>query len=100
MVGLDTNVLVRHVAEDDPQATDVSQYLADQLSIARPGFVSLVVLCELVWVLRRAYGCDKARIDRTVTGLLMADVFEIERPTLVWRALEAYRNGTAIFRIT
>ena len=48
MIGLDTNVLVRYMAQDDPKQSAVATRLIEkELSSAEPGFISLVVLAEL-----------------------------------------------------
>jgi len=54
MIGLDTNVLVRYLAQDEPnQAARATRLIEEELSVAEPGFISLVVLVELCWVLKR-----------------------------------------------
>ena len=56
MIGLDTHVLARYLTQDDVwQAALASRLIENELTIARPGFVSLVVLAELCWVLSRLY---------------------------------------------
>ncbi len=48
MIGLDTNVLVRFFAQDDRnQCKRVDEFM-QSLAPGNPGFVSLVVLAELV----------------------------------------------------
>ena len=57
MIGLDTNVLLRYLTQDDPkQAERANNLILSQCTLQEPGQISLVVLCELVWVLRGAYG--------------------------------------------
>ena len=57
MIGLDTNILVRYLAQDDAlQSPIATQIIESQLTEANPGFVSVVVMVEIVWVLDRAYG--------------------------------------------
>ena len=54
MIGLDTNILVRYVAQDDPKQSPKATALIESLSDADPGFIGLVALVELVWVMQ---GC-------------------------------------------
>ena len=55
MIGIDTNLLVRHLVQGDPvQGPQATAWLDANCSRARPGHVDRVVLAELVWVLRRA----------------------------------------------
>ena len=55
MIGLDTNVLVRYLAQDDPaQSARATEIIERRLSDENPGFVSVVAMAEMVWVLQRA----------------------------------------------
>lgn len=48
MIGLDTNVLVRKVTQDDPVQSPKASELIESLTAFAPGFVSLVSVVELV----------------------------------------------------
>lgn len=95
MIGLDTNLLVRYITQDGAEAPEVTRYLEENCTQASPGFVCLIVLCELVWVLRRAYKYDKATIVAILEKLLATAEFEVERSALAWGALREYRAGSA-----
>lgn len=57
MIGIDTNVLVRHLVQDDPaQSRAASQVITERCTRDEPGFINRIVLCELVWVLESASG--------------------------------------------
>jgi predicted nucleic-acid-binding protein len=74
MRGVDTNVLVRYIAEDDAKQTAVAEGLMEQSSGAgHPLFIPIGVLCELVWVLSRTHR------------------------EVVRRSLDAFRSGQADF---
>ena len=60
MIGLDTNVLVRYVMQDDPRQSPRATQLLEALQPDEPGFVPLVALVELVWVLSGSYGDRKS----------------------------------------
>ena len=61
MIGLDTNVLVRYLTQDDPQQSARANNLIEtQCTKNEPGWIALIVLCELVWVLRGAYNYKKS----------------------------------------
>ena len=54
LIGLDTNVLVRYLAQDDRvQAARAVRLVERELSQRQPGYISLVVLVETCWVLKR-----------------------------------------------
>jgi predicted nucleic acid-binding protein len=58
MIGLDTNVLVRYMAQDDPiQSKLATDLIERRLADRDPGFISIVAMTETAWVLERAYGC-------------------------------------------
>ena len=98
MIGLDTNVLVRYLAQDDPQQSQAAARLLEgTLSEDEPGYVDHVVLCELGWVLERCYGVDRPGLAGIVEGLLTARQLVVEAPEQVWAALRAVRREGADF---
>jgi predicted nucleic-acid-binding protein len=89
MIGLDTNVLVRYLAQDDAQQAAVATRLIEhELSAAQPGFVSLVVLVELCWVLKRLYGATEDELLETVHDLLGAAQFLLQSREVVQAAAQ------------
>ena len=47
MIGLDTNVLVRYMAQDDPiQAKIATDLIERRLTESDPGFISIVAMTE------------------------------------------------------
>ena len=98
MVGIDTNVLVRYLTQDDPkQSAIATRFIEGRLSVESPGFISAVTLCEIVWVLAESYGADRKRIGDIVEGLLATKQLVIERSELVWKALRAWEGVPADF---
>jgi predicted nucleic-acid-binding protein len=98
MVGIDTNVLVRYLAQDDPKQSAVAtRFIEGRLSAENPGFVSTITLCEIAWVLADSYGADRKRIRDAVEGLLATKQLVIERSELVWKALRAWEGVPADF---
>ena len=94
MIGIDTNVLVRYVVQDDArQAAAASHFIETTLSGDEPGWIASVVLCEFVWVLESAYGYARNSIVATLQRLFEVDRFRVEAPALAWRALDEYRTG-------
>jgi predicted nucleic-acid-binding protein len=49
MIGLDTNVLVRYLVQDDPEQSAAAGSLFDTFTAEAPGFISAVSIVELVW---------------------------------------------------
>ena len=88
MIALDTNVLVRYLVEDDPvQAHAARTFIETKLSDDTPGFVSLSVLCELVWTLGHAYRFSRNAITGVIEALLESRQIEIERASVVALAI-------------
>lgn len=93
MIGLDTNVLVRFLVQDDPDQAGAATALFGGLTEAEPGYICREVLVELVWVLERAYGLGRADIVRALDGLLEARELVIEAADRVVLAADRYRKG-------
>jgi len=98
VVGIDTNALVRYLAQDGPKQSAVAtRFIEGRLSVENPGFVSPVTLCELVWMLAESYAADRKRIREIVEGLLATKQLVIERSELVWKSLRAWEGVPADF---
>jgi predicted nucleic-acid-binding protein len=88
MVGLDTNVLVRYLAQDDAaQSARATRLVETELSERDPGYIGLVVLVETCWVLRRLYRATPEEVRQVVRDLLAARQLVVEQRALVARAL-------------
>lgn len=76
---VDTNVLVRAIVQDDKkQSVIAARILKSATEIAVP----LVVLCELVWVLKRVYDFPKEDIAAVMIGLLATQNVNLNRPAV------------------
>lgn len=100
MIGLDTNVLVRYFAQDDARQSALANRTIAALGKDAPGFVSLVVLCELVWVLEDVYATPRAAIIDILRTLLVSDDIVIDAKVLAWRAFRRYEQGEPDFSDT
>ncbi|MFN0317163.1 MAG: PIN domain-containing protein [Burkholderiales bacterium] len=95
MTGLDSNVLVRYLAQDDAvQSARAVRLIENELSEREPGYISLVVLVETCWVLKRLYGATPKDIRETVRDLLDVRQFSVERRLCVSNALARLGEGT------
>ncbi len=97
MTGIDTNVLVRYITQDGDEAVLATDFLETEISEQTPGFICLVVLCELVWVLQRAYRYDRKSACQILEKLLSARELKIERADIAWDALKQFEAGSADF---
>lgn len=98
MIGLDTNVLVRYLVQDDPeQAAAANLLLETRCTRESPGFVSALVLAELIWVLRGAYDYDKSTCIDVLRRILQTAELRVAEPSLVWAALTDFESGAVDF---
>ena len=98
MIGLDTNILVRYLTQDDPvQSKQAADIFERRLSDDYPGFISVVVMVEAAWVLERAYGLGSGDIASAIERLLQADTLIIENEQIVFSAMIALKEGLGSF---
>ncbi len=98
MIGLDTNVLVRYLAQDDKAQSVLATKLIEQtLTASQPGFISLVSLVEVVWVLEGCYGSTKDEVVDIVERLLRVKQLHVQDAEVVWQAVRVFRNAKADF---
>jgi predicted nucleic-acid-binding protein len=97
MTGLDTNVLVRYIMQDDARQAALATRLIESLAADAPGFVPLISVVELAWVLDSAYGLDRAQLVEAFEGLLRTKELVVDRAETVWKALRVFQGGNADF---
>ena len=98
MIGLDTNVLVRYLTQDDPvQSLKATELIEGRLSERNPGFVSIVAMVETVWVLERAYELASQVVAEAVERMLQIDVLMVEHEQEVFAAMVALKEGRGSF---
>src|ERR1700690_2012397 len=97
MIGLDTNVLIRYLTEDDPSQTALADAVMDSLTPEAPGFISTVVFAEVVWVLERFYRFTTLETIQTLETLLRSKELIVERAEIVVQALGNFRTGQSDF---
>lgn len=95
MIGIDTNVVVRFLAQDDDVQSPIASRFMSRLSRERPGFISTVVLAEISWVLSRSYKASRQDIAKAVEGLLRSAELVIENADAAYRALGVYQASNA-----
>jgi len=97
MIGLDTNILVRFIAQDHSAQTAAATKLVDSLSSDAPGYLPLIVLAELIWVLQFSYRFNKQEIESVVERLLRSRELLLEKKETVSQALTRFRTSRADF---
>jgi len=97
MIGLDTNVLVRYIAQDDAKQFAKASKLIESLTPSAPGFIAMVSIVELVWVLQSSYDSAKSEIIVVLETLLRTRELTVENSEIVWQALRRYSQANADF---
>lgn len=98
MIGLDTNVVLRYLLQDDPKQTRRANEIIDgRLSEREPGFLSLACVLEIVWVLRSLLRQDAVEIAMHLEHLLAADSLVIQNEQQVFEAAFVLKRGTGEF---
>jgi predicted nucleic-acid-binding protein len=97
MIGLDTNVLVRYIMQDDVKQSPLATRLIESLSAESLGFVPLVSVVELFWVMSCAYELDRDQLVEALGSLLRTKELVIERAEIVWKALRMFQTADVDF---
>ena len=97
MTGLDSNVLVRYVMQDDPRQSPPATRMIESLSAQEPSFVPVVVLVEWVRVLSGSYGLERAQVVTVLGTLLRSKELVVDRAALITQALKRYSASGADF---
>jgi predicted nucleic-acid-binding protein len=98
VIGLDTNVLVRFLVQDDPEQSERARAVLEKaIDDEMPCFISDVVLCEMVWVLETSYKTRRFDIGRILGHLLRARHLTFTSLERLFAALDAYYAGNGDF---
>jgi predicted nucleic-acid-binding protein len=97
MIGLDTNVLVRYIMQDDPKQSPKANKLIEDLDDTNRGFISLVSIVEIVWVLSSCYDLTREQVAQALDVMLRTKQFAVEQADQVLRALRVFASSKADF---
>lgn len=97
MTGLDTNILVRFITRDDVAQSRRADEIFANLTQDEPGFISIVVMAELAWVLERTYDYSNVEIASAIERMLQIEVLQIEREQEALTAMIALKRGRCSF---
>lgn len=98
MIGIDTNVLVRYLAQDDPvQSAMATELIEQRLNARNPGFISVVAMTEMAWVLARSYRLEGKEVAAAIERVLQADGLVVENEQAVFTSMIALKEGRGSF---
>ncbi len=87
MIGLDSNVLLRAIANDDAVQSPLARDFLSALSPANPAYINTVVLSEIAWTLRVRNKQTREEVLARFDALLRSDAYVIAERQAVNRAL-------------
>lgn len=96
MLGIDSNVLVRFFTRDDEKQFDQAKRFFERAQ-DRTLFLSVIVLVEMNWTLRRVYRRARMDVLQTLEDLAHTRQFVIEDRDNVLRAIALARTTRADF---
>jgi predicted nucleic-acid-binding protein len=98
MIGLDTNIIIRYIMQDDPlQSPKASRIIERDFTEQNPAFLSLAAVLETTWVLRSFYGFSSHQIAQVVERMLQIDILHVQNEHEVSAATHALKTGQASF---
>jgi predicted nucleic-acid-binding protein len=98
MLGIDTNVLVRFLVQDDEaQFEKARKLIKREVAAGHRVFINLLVLMETEWVLRSRYAVTKDQIIEAVSGLLDSSDVKFEDEPVVEEAIFFWKDSSADF---
>ena len=97
MIGLDTNLIVRYIAQDDVVQSAKATQLIESLSIENQGFITLVAIVELVWVIQGCYKATKQECVAILQTLLHTREILLENAEVIVMATQRYAASNADF---
>ena len=96
MIGLDTNILIRYIVQDDlRQAKRAAKLIESACTADDPGIINLIVVCEICWVLTSGYKYNRETVAAVIRNILISVELMVEESETVWKALLAFENGKA-----
>jgi len=97
VIGVDTNILVRYLTQDDDIQSDLATRLIEGFSRESPGFIAQTTIVETIWVLSRRYKLSRNAIADIMEYLLKSNEFLIENSDVGYQALAAYKASNGDF---
>ena len=97
MIGLDTNVLVRYIMQDDAKQSAKANKLIESLNADKPGFIPLIAIVQLVRVLECCFQLTRDQLVQALDALLPTKERVVDRADRVIKALRLFKAGPADF---
>lgn len=97
MIGLDTNVVVRYLVQDDPkQSENANRIIEKAVADGETLLISQITLCEIVWVLERCYNISKKEIIDVLKQLLQTQQIRVGHENIAQQALRDFEIHSGV----
>lgn len=97
MIGIDTNVIIRFLVQDDPiQSKKASQLIEKAVEKNEVFWICLLTLCEIAWVLERCYELQKDELVFVLQKILQTKQIKVEGEDIAWKAIGNFQNAGTI----
>lgn len=97
MIGLDTNVIVRYLVQDEPEQSDQANRLIEKaVANGETFWISQITLCEIVWVLERCYSSSKTELIDVIKQLLQTQRIRVEHDDVARQALRDFEHHEGV----
>ncbi|QIK63484.1 type II toxin-antitoxin system VapC family toxin [Leucobacter viscericola] len=93
LTGIDTNVLLRALLQDDPVQSPVATKLLSSLTPSAPGFIAHATLIEMHWVMTRTFNTPKNQCLAVLRKLTELAMIEFEDAEGIIRAVALAEEG-------
>lgn len=97
MIGLDTNIVLRYLFNDDPAQSPEARRTIGSLDSTQPGWIAVTTILEIAWVMKRKRHATRGEILAVLASLLTEDSIVVENTQAVARALQQFRRTNADF---
>lgn len=95
MIAIDTNVLLRHLLQDDAEQSAKASWLIESNDDV---LITDVVLIETVWtLLGKKYQASRDDIIKLVSDLLGERSIKFENPQAIWAALNDFQEERPLY---
>ena len=98
MIGLDTNILIRYIMQDDPvESAKAVRIIERNFTEQSPAFISLASVLETAWVLESVYGLSHQQVAQAMERMLQIDTLMIQNEHEVSAAARTLKTGQGSF---
>ncbi len=98
MTGLDTNIIVRYIMQDDPvQSAKAIRIIERSFTEQNPAFISLASILETAWVLESSYRLSHQQVAQAIERMLQIESLNIQNEHEVSAAARALKTGQGSF---